>query len=65
MVVRKNTCLVRWEHVDGTIRVTNTTEKTKEEAVNHILRDFQPVVKILDVMYGNMYTIIATFKGLQ
>ena len=65
MVVRKNTWLVRWEHVDGTIRVTNTTEKTKEEAVNHILRDFQPVVKILDVMYGDMYTIIATFKGLQ
>ena len=65
MVVKKNTWLVRWEHVDGTIRVTNTTEKTKEEAVNHILRDFQPVVKILDVMYGDMYTIIATFKGLQ
>ena len=65
MVVRKNTWLVRWEHVDGTIRVTNTTEKTKEDAVNHILRDFQPVVKILDVMYGDMYTIIATFKGLQ
>ena len=65
MVVRKNTWLVRWEHVDGTIRVTNTTEKTKEEAVNHILRDFQPVVKILDVMYGDMYTIISTFKGLQ
>ena len=65
MVVRKNTWLVRWEHVDGTIRVTNTTEKTKEDAVNHILRDFQPVVKILDVMYGDMYTILATFKGLQ
>ena len=65
MVVEKNTWLVRWEHVDGTIRVNNTTEKTKEEAVNHILRDFQPVVKILDVMYGDMYTIIATFKGLQ
>ncbi len=65
MVVEKNTWLVRWEHVDGTIRVTNTTEKTKEEAVNHILRDFQPVVKILDVMYGDMYTIISTFKGLQ
>tara|TARA_Y100001949_G_C15683203_1_gene199063 strand:+ start:71 stop:268 length:198 start_codon:yes stop_codon:yes gene_type:complete len=65
MVVRKNTWLVRWEHVDGTIRVTNTTEKTKEDAVNHILRDFQPVAKILDVMYGDMYTIIATFKGLQ
>tara|TARA_B100000949_G_C13925006_1_gene302423 strand:- start:260 stop:457 length:198 start_codon:yes stop_codon:yes gene_type:complete len=65
MVVEKNTWLVRWEHVDGTIRVTNTIEKTKEEAVNHILRDFQPVVKILDVMYGDMYTIIATFKGLQ
>ena len=65
MVVRKNTWLVRWEHVDGTIRVTNTTEKTKEEAVNHILRDFQPVVKILDVMYGDMYTVITTFKGLQ
>ena len=65
MVIKKNTWLVRWEHVDGTIRVTNTTEKTKEEAVNHILRDFQPVVKILDVMYGDMYTIIATFKGLQ
>lgn len=64
MVVRKNTWLVRWEHVDGTIRVTNTTEKTKEEAVNHILRDFQPVVKILDVMYGDMYTVISTFKGL-
>ena len=64
MVVRKNTWLVRWEHVDGTIRVTNTTEKTKEEAVNHILRDFQPVVKILDVMYGDMYTVMATFKGL-
>ena len=65
MVVEKNTWLVRWEHVDGTIRVTNTIEKTKEEAVNHILRDFQPVVKILDVMYGDMYTIISTFKGLQ
>ena len=65
MVVEKNTWLVRWEHVDGTIRVTNTTEKTKEEAVNHILRDFQPVVKILDVMYGDMYTVITTFKGLQ
>ena len=65
MVVRKNTWLVRWEHVDGTIRVTNTTEKTKEDAVNHILRDFQPVVKILDVMYGDMYTIMSTFKGLQ
>ena len=65
MVVRKDTWLVRWEHVDGTIRVTNTTEKTKEDAVNHILHDFQPVVKILDVMYGDMYTIIATFKGLQ
>ena len=65
MVVEKNTWLVRWEHVDGTIRVTNTTEKTKEDAVNHILRDFQPVAKILDVMYGDMYTIIATFKGLQ
>jgi len=64
MVVEKNTWLVRWEHVDGTIRVTNTTEKTKEEAVNHILRDFQPVVKILDVMYGDMYTVISTFKGL-
>ena len=65
MVVEKNTWLVRWEHVDGTIRVTTTTEKTEEDAVNHILRDFQPVVKILDVMYGDMYTIIATFKGLQ
>ena len=65
MVVEKNTWLVRWEHVDGTIRVTNTTEKTKEDAVNHILRDFQPVVKILDVMYGDMYTIMSTFKGLQ
>ena len=65
MVVEKNTWLVRWEHVDGTIRVTNTIEKTKEEAVNHILRDFQPVVKILDVMYGDMYTVITTFKGLQ
>ena len=65
MVVEKNTWLVRWEHVDGTIRVTNTTEKTKEDAVNHILHDFQPVVKILDVMYGDMYTIISTFKGLQ
>ncbi len=65
MVVEKNTWLVRWEHVDGTIRVTNTTEKTKEDAVNHILRDFQPVVKILDVMYGDMYTVISTFKGLM
>ena len=65
MVVRKNTWLGRWEHVDGTIRVTNTTEKTKEDAVNHILRDFQPVVKILDVMYGDMYNIMSTFKGLQ
>ena len=33
MVVEKNTWLVRWEHVDGTIRVTNTTEKTKEETL--------------------------------
>tara|TARA_B100001179_G_C18493250_1_gene360940 strand:+ start:626 stop:823 length:198 start_codon:yes stop_codon:yes gene_type:complete len=64
MVVEKNTWMVRWEHVDGTIRVTNTTEKTKEDAVNHILRDFQPVAKILDVMYGDMYTVMATFKGL-
>jgi len=64
MVVEKNTWLVRWEHVDGTIRVTNTTEKTKEDAVNYILRDFQPVIKILDVMYGDMYTVISTFKGL-
>ena len=62
MVVEKNTWLVRWEHVDGTIRVTNTTEKTKEDAVNYILRDFQPVIKILDVMYGDMYTVISTFK---
>ena len=64
MVVEKNTWLVRWEHVDGTIRGTNTTEKTKEDAVNYILRDFQPVIKILDVMYGDMYTVISTFKGL-
>ena len=64
MVVEKNTWLVRWEHVEGTIRVTNTTEKTKEDAVNYILRDFQPVIKILDVMYGDMYTVISTFKGL-
>jgi hypothetical protein len=65
MVIEKNTWMVRWKHVDGTIRVTNTTEKTEEDAVNHILRDFQPVAKILDVMYGDMYTIISTFKGLQ
>ena len=64
MVVEKNTWLVRWEHVDGTIRVTNTTEKTKEDGVNYILRVFQPVIKILDVMYGDMYTVISTFKGL-
>ena len=57
MVVEKNTWMVRWEHVDGTIRVTNTTEKTKK-----IMIPFDvPVIKKNELI-NNGY-IIETFFG--